>query len=179
MDEDGRPLRQPGPNPLMVGQERDGNWLRLNPHFEEVSIEYDAAMQTEHKFLELVADEELPEVQVARPVAEEEDGLSKRAEKQSVVKCHCLPAVSGGEDSLYEQSMVVYGQQITLEVLVLQDTDIVWRAWTNVGVRAESIIYVPSAKRWWHVVQSQPWKGGQLLDCIPSTRKPDFQGGAG
>lgn len=172
LDEDGRPLRQPGPNPLLVNQERDGKWLMLNPTFEEVSIEYGRDDSPPPRFLELV--EEEPEEPKPKPRPREE---RPREEPQpDRVLCHALPAVAN-EDELYGDSTTKYLDPITLEVYVVQDGDMIWRAWTNVALGPDSILYVPSAKRWWRVVQSQPWRGGQLLDCLPSERKPDFQAG--
>lgn len=165
LDEDGRPLRQPSPNPLMVGQDRGDKWEMLNPGHEEVVVSYGAKEEVVPRFMEIVEGEDAAEAPLAK--------ASPQARK---VVCDCLPGIASRQDDLYGDSTPRFGPQFRMEVYVLEDTDMVWRAWTNVVVGTDSIIFVPHDKRWWRVVQSQGWRGGQLLDCLPSERKPDFQG---
>lgn len=175
LDEDGKPLLQPRPNPLMADQDIEGDWEIINPIFPGETVEYKGGQ------VSLPRDQEPINVPTTTSVVSDPPRVAKEQPRvtaktnQSTKRCKCLPATAGGRDDLYDEEGTRYSMPIEVEVVVVDQGDILWRAWTNVELRPESIIYVPDDKRWWHVVQSQPWKGGILLDCIPSDRKPDFQ----
>ena len=70
-----------------------------------------------------------------------------------------------------------YGEPFKFQACAVEDGEVRMVYWTTVDKVAEqSIIFHPSRLRWWKVqdVASEPSGDGWLLNCGPSSMKPDF-----
>ena len=97
---------------------------------------------------------------------------------------HCLLSaeVETHVDDLYGEmsKRVVYGEKVSLELIVAGRTPVGVVFWTNLEasgdcrIKSGAIIYVPADREWWKVNAVQAQAGGWLLECMPSDLTPSF-----
>ena len=91
---------------------------------------------------------------------------------------YVLPAtVTETYDPLYGEtrSQFAFGAKFTMEVVIVNSTDLQTVLWTNsTTVGIGSIIYIPKEKRWWKVQEIQSKNDGHIIIGGPSDLQPSF-----
>ncbi len=94
--------------------------------------------------------------------------------------CYCLPATEKeNKDSLYGERIIrlVYGEKFTLQVEIRTAwNDLFIKLWTNSvkEISANSILFIPSERRWWKVMNTALSGEGIEMQCILSDLTPSF-----
>lgn len=169
-NDDGTVFELARPNPLMVRQDRVREDFELHNQLgEEVVVSYggDRPRRT-------IADP-------GRGAVPQEPGdrrPARPAKSYRKVRCYCLPIETEEAEDLYGDSKPVrkWGAKCEVECLVVADDSVQCRLWSPREVQDGSIVLVRQDARWWKVVFCREWSGGWLLDCLPSSEKPSFEG---
>jgi hypothetical protein len=154
---DGTIYKLQAPNPIMMSQEL---WEDYTLH------NFNAKPVREVK--EVVK----PIVAPVKPkVVEEEKKINK-------IFVNCLPGERVMvEDNIYNETKVIvnYGKPFGCEVVLVNNSDLIFQVWTHLDVIKEGSILFRD-KRWWKVQERAEKGKGFLLSCTPSDEKPVFEG---
>jgi hypothetical protein len=91
-------------------------------------------------------------------------------------KCnvYCLPCQLHVDD-FYGTRTETWGTKFVFEAVIIDETDLGLKLWTNVELDERSIIFPQNrSKRWWRTGKPVPDSGGFLVDCTMSDSNPNF-----
>lgn len=164
----------------MVIKNKEGGTYKLrspNPIMKEQNLWDNKFILHNLKSRRKTVSKEQP-VPVQSPPQEEPDEIQAAADV-----FHCLPAiVNKHRDTLYNEtySSVKYDKPFTFEAVILENSDLTIRFWTNAEtaerITEGSVLYPRiTDKRWWKVTQRVlSWSGGWVIAAVPSDFQPAF-----
>lgn len=193
-NKDGTIFKLVGPNPIMKNQDF---WEESVLHnFEYKEITTSEVLQKEEEqdpdVMKIVISEEQPELPEYKKIEEvvpeeievtiKEVPVPEKKKKKEEIKipkwqAHCLPAVvETVEDQLYGDSKrkISYGNRFSMELIISEENDLLLKAWTNIHIGEESIVFIVKEKRWWKVDKCEINHGGFMIYCSVSAITPSF-----
>lgn len=194
---DGTTFQLVKPNPLMKNQEQEGEAKLHNfGEKQEVVIRYvqkrqpvqpngavygklDPLPHVEHQ---LVAPTPPPKpvdpptfkVPEPTPPPVQEENEEFEALKKTA---WCMPgSFKDYRDDTYGEvrRVPVFGDKFMLELIVLDQSEVAFKIWTQVNIKSPSVIFIQEDRRWWRVSDTKPDKNGFVLTCLPSDVRPRF-----
>lgn len=145
---------------------------------EEKSIDLNYLLAEINKLSNPTPIEQKEVVKETPKTVEPKQGSVFRKLERSVV--YCLPAKESEHfDSLYDDSIrrLEYEKPFKFQAAQIGNTDLKAAYWTTIDkITIKSIIFHPDQYRWWVVqkIMNDPSKDGFVLECLPSSIKPDF-----
>lgn len=99
--------------------------------------------------------------------------------KEETLLIYCMPSKNIEiQDDLYGEKRIKsgYGPQFTFQAKINAISDLLLELWSNVDalVEKDSILYIPSQRRWWKVENKNFTDNGFILYCTPSLVQPSF-----
>jgi hypothetical protein len=185
-NKDGTVYRIEGPNPFMNNQELWSDCVKHNLEWKD-EIVFDFLKQklnlpvqdSAENFLEEIEQkpQEKPKQEPA-PVFEKPPVPKKEKREFDTIESFCLPVdIIESRDDLYGEvkQKVIYGEVCTIEIVVLEQTDLTFRFWTTHKINKGSIIYPKNKdKRWWKVSEYTDAPKGFMYLALPSPFTPSF-----
>lgn len=169
-NKDGTLFRISRPNPMLSNQDlwEDGSKFILhNFNVKEEVVDYPRI-------------EDIEPIEIKVPIKETPiPGMKLKPRKEDIGLAYCMPSIiSMNVDRIYGESRptISYGPQFKFEIVVKAREDLSIQLWTNLldKIERQSIIYIPSQRRWWSVQQIVTVEDGILLNCVPSSTQPSF-----
>lgn len=184
-NKNGTVYRIEGPNPFMNNQELWKDCIKHNFEWKD-EIVFDflkqklnlPIQQSAESFLEEMEQhpEKMPQ-ELPPPVVKKSPPKKEKKEFDSI-QSFCLPANTvENKDDLYGEikQKVTYGEVFTIEIVVLSQTDLMFRFWTTHEINKRSILYPKNKdKRWWKISEVSDAPKGFIYTGLPSSFTPSF-----